>query len=220
MPDALMSAAERAHGFHVNKNNLLAANLALRQVLNALGQQTGQGTVVDGEIAGFLRHFNNHWHDFWNLTILSWHNSTGAILTTTTTAADSSILLPVIDGNLNTCWQQDVRFVQVQVSVDYSYSIFGVSPLRLDFYIELPQVTSTMTNGGEWHILWSPMLDQPIFGRWTLPKLVSPFNLPLANWFSLHLVSRRQHLPTIALWWRLNPRSCKLSKSRSSRVYS
>ena len=42
MPDALMLAAERAHGFHVNKNNLLAANLAPRQVLNALGQQTGQ----------------------------------------------------------------------------------------------------------------------------------------------------------------------------------
>ena len=59
-PDALMTAAERAHGFHVTKNNLLAANLAPRQVLNALGQQTGQGTVVDGEIAGFLRHFNDH----------------------------------------------------------------------------------------------------------------------------------------------------------------
>jgi hypothetical protein len=54
-----MSAAERAHGFHVNKNNLLAANLAPRQILNALGQQTGQGTVVDGEIAGFLCHFHD-----------------------------------------------------------------------------------------------------------------------------------------------------------------
>ena len=41
-----------------------------------------------------------------------------------------------------------MRFVRVQVSVDYSYSICGVSPLRLDFYIELPQGISTMTNGG------------------------------------------------------------------------
>ena len=55
-----MTAVERAHGFHATKNNLLAANLAPRQVLNALGQQTGQGTVVDREIAGFLRHFNDH----------------------------------------------------------------------------------------------------------------------------------------------------------------
>ncbi len=100
-PDALMSAAERAHGFHVTKNYLLAANLAPRQVLTALGQQTGEGTVVDGKIAGFLRHFHDHWRDFWNLTVLSWH-TTGAIMANTSMAADSSILLPVQDGNLNT----------------------------------------------------------------------------------------------------------------------
>ena len=88
MLDASMSAAKRAHGFHVNKNNLLAMNLTLRQVLHALGQQTGQGTVVNGKIARFLRHFNDHWHNFRNLTILSCHNSAGAILTTTSTAAD------------------------------------------------------------------------------------------------------------------------------------
>ena len=64
MLDASMLAAERAHVFHVNKKNLLAANLTPRHLLNALGQQTGQGTVVDGKIAGFLRHFNNHWHNF------------------------------------------------------------------------------------------------------------------------------------------------------------
>ena len=42
--DASMSATERAHGFHVIKNNLL---VGVTQMLNALGQQTGQGTVVD-----------------------------------------------------------------------------------------------------------------------------------------------------------------------------
>ena len=47
-----MTVAERAHGFHVTKNNLLAANLTPRQLLNALGQQTSQGAVVDGSIAG------------------------------------------------------------------------------------------------------------------------------------------------------------------------
>ena len=91
MLNVLMLAAKRAHGFHVNKNNLLAANLTPRQVLDALGQQTGQGTVVDGKISGFLRHFNNHWHNFQKLTILSWHNLAGTILITTTTAANSSI---------------------------------------------------------------------------------------------------------------------------------
>ena len=77
--DATMSAAERAHGFHVTQNNLTAASLTPRQLLNALGQQTGQSTVVDGEIAGVLCHFDDHWRNFRNLTILSWHNSTGAM---------------------------------------------------------------------------------------------------------------------------------------------
>ena len=74
MLDASMLAAERAHGFHVDNNNLLTANLTPRQVLNALGQQTGQGTVVNSKIAGFLLHFKDHCHNFQNLTILSWHN--------------------------------------------------------------------------------------------------------------------------------------------------
>ena len=82
MLDALMSAAKREHGFHVSNNNLLAINLTPRQVLHAFGQQTGQGTVVGGKISGFLRYFNNHWHNFQNLTILSWHNSAGTILIT------------------------------------------------------------------------------------------------------------------------------------------
>ena len=71
----------------------------------------------------------------------------------TATAADSSILLPVQNGVLADCRQQDVRFVRVQVSVDYSYSIPGVSPSRLDFYIELPQESRAMTNGGDKHII-------------------------------------------------------------------
>ena len=41
-----------------------------------------------------------------------------------------------------------MRFVRVKVSIDYSYSIPGVSPLCLDFYIELPQETRAMINGG------------------------------------------------------------------------
>ena len=106
-----MLAAKRVHGFHVSKNNLLAANLTPHQVLNALGQQTGQGTVVDGKISGFLRHFNNHWRDFRNLTILSWHNSTGTILPNTATAANASILLPVQNGVLADFRQKDVWFV-------------------------------------------------------------------------------------------------------------
>ena len=39
-------------------------------------------------------------------------------------------------------------FVRVQVSIDYSYAIRGVSPIRVDFYVELSQSSTAMDNGG------------------------------------------------------------------------
>ena len=84
--DASMSAAERAHGFHVCKSNLTAAPLPPRQILNAMGQQTGQSAVVEGAVAGLLHHFQDHWTNFRNLTIISWHDSTGTIINNTTVA--------------------------------------------------------------------------------------------------------------------------------------
>jgi hypothetical protein len=145
--DSSMSAAERAHGFHVIKNNLLVVNLTPRQLLNAVGQQTGQSKVVDGDIAAYLQHFVDHWRNFWNLRILSFHDSTGAVMNTTTLAEDPSVLKPIQNGVYANCRSADVTFARVQVNVDYSYAIRGVHPLRLDFYIELPQTSTNLTNG-------------------------------------------------------------------------
>jgi len=145
--DTSMSAAERAHGFHVCKSNLTAAPLSPRQILNAMGQQTGQSAVVEGGVAGLLRHFQDHWTNFRNLTIVSWHDSTGTIINNTTVAGDPSILLPIQNGALANCRQPDVKFVRVQVSVDYTNAMRGVSPIRLDFYVELPQSATPMVNG-------------------------------------------------------------------------
>ena len=54
-------------------------------------------------------------------------------------------------------------FARVQVSVDYSYSIRGVSPVRLDFYIELPQTSTALVNGAG--------------GAYTLVTYAGPANL-------------------------------------------
>jgi len=54
----------------------------------------------------------------------------------------------MLNGLLANCHQPDVMFVRVQVSVDYSYAIRGVSPIRVDFYVELlPQTSTAMING-------------------------------------------------------------------------
>ena len=145
--DASMSAAERAHGFHVCKSNLTATSLSPRQILNAMGHQTGQSAVVEGGVAGLLRHFQDHWTNFRNLTIISWHDSAGTIINNTTVVGDPSTLLPVPNGPSAACRQPDVKFVRVQVSVDYTYVMRGVNPIRLDFYVELPQSSTQMVNG-------------------------------------------------------------------------
>lgn len=64
-----------------------------------------------------------------------------------TLAGDVAILLPVLKGVLLTCCQQDVMLNRVQVSVDYLYIIPGVSPICLDFYMELPQTSTAQQNG-------------------------------------------------------------------------
>jgi len=90
--------------------------------------------------------------NFSNLSILSFHKSNGDWIDTTTTAGDTAILLPVIDGIYANCRQQDVRFVRVQCTLDLA-ALTTVNPypvattLRVTYYIELPQTSRAMTNG-------------------------------------------------------------------------
>ena len=163
--DASMLAADRAHGFHVCKSNLTAAPLSPRQILNAMGQQTGQSAVVEGAVTGLLRHFQDHWTNYRNLTIISWHDSTGTIINNTTVAGNPSFLLPIQNGALANCRQSDVKFVRVQVSVDYTYTMRGVSPICLDFYVELPQTATPMINRVRNAYTWSHTPGRRTFAR-------------------------------------------------------
>ena len=90
--------------------------------------------------------------NFNNLSILSFHTSNGDRIDNTTTAGDAAILLPVLNGNLATCRQQDVCFARVQCTLDFAHLI-TVDPypvatiLRVSYYIKLPQTSHAMTNG-------------------------------------------------------------------------
>jgi hypothetical protein len=69
----------------------------------------------------------------------------------TTVAGNPTILLPVVDGPLAACRQQDVCFVCVQVSLDFAHLLGAghVSPtvLKSMYYLELPEQLANMTNG-------------------------------------------------------------------------
>lgn len=67
------------------------------------------------------------------------------------TAQDTNILLPVQNGNVADCRRQNIKFVRVQLSLDFASLInaptnVGPTTLRTEYYLELPQTTRVMVN--------------------------------------------------------------------------
>ena len=73
-------------------------------------------------------------------------------MTNTTNPTNPAILLPVQDGNANDCRKQGVKFVRVQLRLDFSsLANAGVTShsciLLEEYYIELPQATKALNTG-------------------------------------------------------------------------
>jgi hypothetical protein len=128
----------------------LSQYIDLRVQLDALGHQLNLSATVEGVINDWLRYFYDRWCNFQALQILSFHNTRGDKVNDTTTAADPLILLPVINGALNTC-HKNVKFVRIQLFVNFGDLVTIANPgpttLRIEYFIELPQTTRQMTNG-------------------------------------------------------------------------
>jgi hypothetical protein len=72
------------------------------------GAQLNASLTVKGILSGLRCFFQELWMDFRHLSILSLHNSQGARMDNTTTAADAQVLLPIQNGSLAGCCKQDV----------------------------------------------------------------------------------------------------------------
>ena len=86
------------------------------------------------------------------MTILSFHNVKGDIVPDTMDAGDPAILLPVQDGILADCRKKDVKFVCVQLTLNFSPLVnvttqAGPTILRVEYYIELLQMLRQLLNG-------------------------------------------------------------------------
>jgi len=149
--DPGMHVEERAHTFQINKTALASTPVDLRDQLNALGQQLNLAATVDGIRDDWLHFFHDNWCDFSRLVILSFHNDAGAQINDTTMGTNTAILLPVIDGNLANCRKSNVKFVRVQITLDFrplvSVDPPGLTTLRVEYYVELPQTSRALTNG-------------------------------------------------------------------------
>ena len=157
--DASMPIWERAHAFHLNRSACASSNADQNTQLEALGSQLNLESIVDGSRADFQSHFTSNWMNMQHLRILSFHDIGGHIIPPATccTVADPVILKPVINGNLADCRPADIKFVRVQLSLDFAHLITaplqpGAQPpsstLRTEYYIELPQSQVNLVNGG------------------------------------------------------------------------
>ena len=144
-----MATHKQAHVFRINKTALSEQNIDLRVQLDALGHQLNLSAMVEGVIKDWLQYFYDRWCNFQALQILSFQNTQGEEVHDTTDAADSSILLPVTIGVLNTC-RNNVKFVPAQLSVNFIDLVTIANPgpttLRIEYFIELPQTTHQMTD--------------------------------------------------------------------------
>jgi hypothetical protein len=119
-------------------------------MLDTLSAQLNLSAVVDGVLSDWSQHFHHNWCNFANLSFLLFHDNAGNQVNNTTTENDSAVLLPMIDGPLDGCRKQ-ICFVQVQLNLDFSslvsQGIQGVTVLRVEYYIELPQGLRNLQNG-------------------------------------------------------------------------
>jgi hypothetical protein len=113
-----MQIREHVHAYQINKTTLTNLLTNSKLITDAFGAQLNASLTTEGIISDFKRYFYDCWMCFQNLTILSFHDSAGAIINDTTSPADPQVLLPVQDGNLVNCCSQGVRFVRVQCVLD------------------------------------------------------------------------------------------------------
>jgi hypothetical protein len=107
--------------------------------------------MVNGIHNDWLRFFHDSWCDFSRLVILSFHNDAGNQMNNTMTATNTTILLPVINGAIANCRQLNVKFVRVQITLNFIDLVNvdppGLTTLRVEYYVKLPQMSRAIVNG-------------------------------------------------------------------------
>jgi hypothetical protein len=89
-------------------------------MLNTVGTQINLNATVDGTISNWYCYFDRNWCNFAHLSILSFHNNLGAQVIDSGNAADPSILLPVQDSAVANCRRANIKFVWVQLNLDFA----------------------------------------------------------------------------------------------------
>ena len=152
--DETMSDPEKALAFQHNRTALAGADLDQRARMLTLADRMNLMLTAEAGLADWERKLPKNWSNFQYLKILSWHDEKGTRINNTTIPGDSSILLPVQDGNVADCRSPGVKFVRVQLELDFAdLTIATANPapynvvLRGEYYVQLPQSSHNLNNG-------------------------------------------------------------------------
>ncbi len=149
--EATMPVHERAFAYQVAKSALESIPVDIKLIIVEMATQLNCNATAGGLIYDWKSVLDEGWYNPDLLQILSFHNSAGLEIIDTTTIADASVLLPMVDGNLANCRKSDVRFVRVQITLDYValFAVGHTGPISIKsmYYIELPNTIAPMING-------------------------------------------------------------------------
>ncbi len=148
--DATMSDPEKAMAYQQNKTALASADLDQQARILALAKRLDHMLTAESSLADWERKLTKNWFNFQNLTIISWQGTKGNPINNTTVAGDPAVLLPVQDGAQHQCRSSGVKFICVQLDLNFAdlNTIQGATNtvLQGEYYLQLPQAMVQLTN--------------------------------------------------------------------------
>jgi hypothetical protein len=131
-----------------------STDLDQRARILTLADRLNSMLTAEAGLADWERKLSKNWSNFQYLRILSWHDEKGVRIAAITTPADSLVLLPVQDGVITDCRSSGVKFVRLQLELDFAdlTIVAAANPaptnviLRGEYYIQLPQSSRDLVN--------------------------------------------------------------------------
>jgi hypothetical protein len=124
-------------------------------MLDTLSAQLNLSAIVDSILGNWHCHFWRNWSKFAKLTILLFHNKADKQVDNMTTATDLAVLLPVQDRPIPDCSKKHIRFVRVQLNLDFVSLVTlnppGITAVCIEYYIECPKAITTSKTAVEQH---------------------------------------------------------------------
>jgi hypothetical protein len=115
-----MTDPKKAMAYQHNKTALASADLDQRVRILTLADRLNLMLTAESSLTNRERKLSRNWANFKYLMILSWHDAKGTVIASTMTAGDSLVLLPVQNGSIADCHSAGVKFVRVQLELDFA----------------------------------------------------------------------------------------------------